>query len=123
MTAQSRHQVPPGARVGLVTLTPGRALIALFKELSGHGVLVADITLTRLQGRLTLVDGLVVAYRCGWLIWPAGRASRRGRPLQTLHSALDTAGAARRLSQPASAARPVGQGHYSALPRAGAGVR
>lgn len=123
MTAQARHQVPPGARAGLVTLSPGRALIALFKELSGHGIPVADMTLTRLQGRLTLADGLVVAYRCGWLIWSAGRASRRGRPLQTLHSALDTAGAARRLSQPLPPARPAGQGHYSARPHAEAGTR
>jgi len=58
------------------------------------------MTLTRLQGTLTLADGLVVAYRCGWLMWPAGRASHRGRPLQTLHSALGAAGAARRLTQP-----------------------
>jgi len=92
-------EVPLDTGAGMVTVAPGRALIALFKELTSYGVPVAGMTLTRLQGMLMLEDGRVVAYRCGWLIWPAGRASRRGRPLQTLHSARGAAGAARRLTQ------------------------
>jgi histidine kinase-like protein len=56
-----------------------------------------------------LAGGLAVRYCCGWLVWPAGRLSRQGRPLHTLHSAHDPAGAARRLTLP-SAARPVAGG-------------
>ena len=92
-------EVPLDTGADLVTVAPGRALIALFNELTSYGVPVAGMTLTRLQGVLMLEDGRVVAYRCGWLIWPAGRSSRRGRPLQTLHSARGAAGAARRLTQ------------------------
>jgi hypothetical protein len=86
------------------TLTPGRALSALMAELTSRGLPPTGIgmNLTRLQGTLILPCGLAVGYRCGWLVWPAGRPSRRGRPLHTLHNALDPAGAARRL-----AAEPV----------------
>jgi hypothetical protein len=86
----------PGGRP--VTLTPGRALIALLGELDACGLPVTGMNLTRLQGTLTLPDGLAVSYCCGWLAWPAGRPSGRGRPLHTLHNAHDPAGAARRLA-------------------------
>ncbi|HUY45891.1 MAG TPA: hypothetical protein VMV92_09225 [Streptosporangiaceae bacterium] len=52
------------------------------------------MTITRLQGTLTLAGGPDVVYRCGWLFWPAGRLSRAGRPLYALHQARDPAGAA-----------------------------
>lgn len=87
----------PGGRH--VTLTPGRALITLLGELSTRDLPVRGMTLTRLQGALTLPGGLAVSYCCGWLVWPAGRPSSRGRPLHTLHNAHDPAGAARRLTQ------------------------
>ena len=81
-----------------VTLTPGRALIALLGELDACGLPVTGMNLTRLQGTLTLPGGLAVSFCCGWLAWPAGRPSGRGRPLHTLHNAHDPAGAARRLA-------------------------
>jgi hypothetical protein len=80
------------------TMTPGRALIALHAELAACGLPAADLTITRLNGLLTLAGGLAVRYCCGWLVWPAGRLSRQGRPQHTLHSAQDPAGAARRLA-------------------------
>ena len=83
----------PGGRP--VTLTPGRALIALLGELDACGLPVTGMNLTRLQGTLTLPGGLAVSFCCGWLAWPAGRPSGRGRPLHTLHNAHDPAGAAR----------------------------
>ena len=87
----------PGGRP--VTLTPGGALIALLGELAACGLPVTGMNLTRLQGTLTLPGGLAVSYCCGWLAWPAGRPSGRGRPLHTLHNAHDPAGAARRLAR------------------------
>jgi hypothetical protein len=84
------------------TMTPGRALIALLAELAACGLPVAGMTITRLQGTLTLPGGPVVRYCCGWLVWPAGRPGHRGRPLRTLHSAHDPAGAARGLAQHAT---------------------
>jgi hypothetical protein len=87
----------PGGRH--VTLTPGRALITLLGELGARGLPVRGMTLTRLQGALTLPGGLAVSYCCGWLVWPAGRPSGRGRPLHTLHNAHDPVGAARRLAR------------------------
>ena len=87
----------PGGRP--VTLTPGGALLALLGELAACGLPVTGMNLTRLQGTLTLPGGLTVSYCCGWLAWPAGRPSGRGRPLHTLHNAHDPAGAARRLAR------------------------
>src|ERR1039457_1335088 len=84
------------------TMTPGRALIALFAELAACGLPVAGMTITRLQGTPTLPSGPVVRYCCGWLVWPSGRPGHRGRPLRTLHSAHDPAGAARGLAQHAT---------------------
>jgi hypothetical protein len=81
-------------------MTPGRALIALLAELAACGLPVAGMTITRLQGTLTLPGGPVVRYCCGWLVWPTDRSSHRGRPLCTLHSAHEPAGAARRLALP-----------------------
>ena len=81
-------------------MTPGRALAALLAELATCGLPVTGMAITRLQGTLTLPGGPVVRYCCGWLVWPAGRSSHRGRPLCTLHSAHDPAGAARRLALP-----------------------
>ena len=82
-----------------VMMTPGRALIALRAELAGWGVAVSGMVITRLHGMMPLAGGPVVRYCCGWLAWSAGRPSHRGRALQTLHSAHDPAGAARRLMQ------------------------
>ncbi len=90
-------------------MTPGWALIALHAELAARGLPAADMTITRLNGILTIAGGQAVRYCCGWLLWPAGRLSRQGRPLHTLHSAQDPAGAARRLALP-SATRPVAGG-------------
>jgi hypothetical protein len=87
----------PGRRP--VTLTPGRALVTLLAELDACGLPVTGMSLTRLQGTLTLPGELAVSYCCGWLVWPAGRPSGRGRPLHTLHNAHDPAGAARRLAR------------------------
>ncbi len=86
----------PGGRP--VPPAPGRALIALLGELAARGLPVTGMCLTRLQGTLTLPGGLAVSYCCGWLAWPSGRPSGRGRPLHTLHNAHDPAGAARRLA-------------------------
>jgi hypothetical protein len=80
-------------------MAPGQALIALLTELAARGLPVTGMTITRLQGTLSLADGQVVRYCCGWLLWSAGRSSYCGRPLHTLHNAHDAAGAARRLSQ------------------------
>lgn len=93
------------------TLTPGSALIALLEELADYGLPVTGMTITRLQGTLTLPVGPVVACRDGWLCWSAGRSSRRGRPLQRLHSARDAAGAARRLAR---SVPPVGRNDTAA---------
>jgi hypothetical protein len=91
--------------------TPGRALMALRAELAGIGVTVTGMTVTRLSGTLTVPGGLVVRYCCGWLMWSAGRPSRRRRPLQAIHSAHDPSGAALKLASAASHAGPtVGPG-------------
>lgn len=79
--------------------TPGGALIALMSELTARGVSPSGMNLTRLQGTLILRGGVSVRYSCGWLAWPTGRTSQRGRPLHTLHDAHDAAGAARRLAR------------------------
>ncbi len=71
------------------------------RELAGRGVMVAGLTITRWHGVLTLASGPAVRYCHGWLLWPAGRLSRAGRPLCAMHYAADPAGAARRLSPPA----------------------
>jgi hypothetical protein len=98
----SRPPVPAGPTAGhrLPAGSVCRALAALLAELDARGMATAGMTITRLQGTLTLAGGPAVAYRCGWLFWPAGRLSRRGRPLYSAHHAQDPAGAARRLARP-----------------------
>ena len=81
-------------------MPPGRALEGLRTELAARGRATAGMTITRLQGILTLAGGPGVGYSCGWLFWPAGRLSRGGRPLYAVHRAGDPAGAARRLALP-----------------------
>jgi hypothetical protein len=83
-------------------MPPGRALEGLRVELAAWGLATAGMTITRLQGTLTLAGGPAVEYRCGWLFWPAGRLSRGGRPLYAAHRAQDPAGAARRLAPPSA---------------------
>jgi hypothetical protein len=95
--------VPASPSTHAVIMTPGQALIALRSELAGCGVAVSGMVITRLHGVMPLADGPVVRYCCGWLAWSAGRPSHRGRALQTLHSAHDPAGAARRLAQSSGA--------------------
>jgi hypothetical protein len=91
----SRPPVPAGPATG--HCLPGgsvcRALAALLGELDARGMATAGMTITRLQGTLTLAGGPAVGYRCGWLFWPAGRLSRDGRPLYAAHRAQDPAGA------------------------------
>jgi hypothetical protein len=97
----ARPDLPPGPLPGPgwpVRGTPGGALAALMSELTARGVSPAGMNLTRLQGTLILRGGVAVRYSCGWLGWPTGRTSQRGRPLHTLHEAHDAAGAARRLA-------------------------
>src|SRR6266568_1244818 len=72
---------------------------ALLGELDARRVAVDGMTITRLHGTLTLGNGLAVRYSSGWLIWAVGRPSCQQRPLHTLHSAHDPAGAARRLAR------------------------
>lgn len=79
-------------------MPPGQALQGLRAELASRGVATAGMTVTRLQGMLTLAEGPGVGYRCGWLFWPAGRLSAGGRPLYAVHRAGDPSGAARRLA-------------------------
>ncbi|MGI8445792.1 MAG: hypothetical protein ACR2MP_01115 [Streptosporangiaceae bacterium] len=74
------------------------ALRALLGELDACGLHASGMVITRLQGTLTLTGGVTVRCCSGWLVWPTGRASRQGRPLQTLHSVYDPSGAARRLA-------------------------
>ena len=103
----SRPPVPAGPTPG--HCPPGgsvcRALAALLAELDARGMATAGMTITRLQGTLTLAGGPAVGYRCGWLFWPAGRLSRSGRPLYSAHRAQDPAGAARRLAPPSAPGR------------------
>ena len=61
-------------------MPPGRALAALRAELDARGLATASMTITRLQGILTLAGGPAIGYRYGWLFWPAGRLSRGGPP-------------------------------------------
>lgn len=90
---------------------PSQALGALFTELAARGRGVRGMTVTRFEGTLTLAGGPAVRYRCGWLTWPAGRLSARGRPLLTVHNAGDPAGAARRLAGTGAAGlAPPGRG-------------
>jgi len=95
-------------------MPPGRALAALRAELDTRGLATAGMTITRLQGILTLAGGPGVGYRYGWLFWPAGRLSRGGRPLYAVHAGSDPAGAARRLALPGP-----GTGNEMALARNG----
>ncbi|HUZ26778.1 MAG TPA: hypothetical protein VMV07_23745 [Streptosporangiaceae bacterium] len=81
-------------------MSPGRALEGLRAELAARGLATVGMTITRLQGMLTLAEGPGVEYHCGWLFWPAGRLSISGRPLYAVHCARDPAGAARRLALP-----------------------
>jgi len=91
-----------------VTLTAGQALIALLAGLAARRLPAtsSSMNLDRLRATVTLPGGVTVRCCCGWLAWPAGRPSRRGRPLHTLHPAHDPAGAARRLTRPASPGPP-----------------
>ena len=99
----------PRAQETLVTwpelMSPGRALEGLRVELAARGLATVGMTLTRLQGMLTLAEGPGVGYHCGWLFWPAGRLSIGGRPLYAVHRAGDPAGAARRLALPRAPGR------------------
>jgi serine/threonine-protein kinase RsbW len=88
----------PDGAADIRPVTPSQALGALFTELAARGRGVRGMTVTRFEGTLTLYGGPAVRYRCGWLTWPAGRLSARGRPLLTVHNAADPAGAARRLA-------------------------
>lgn len=81
------------------TMKPVSVLAALRAELAVCGLSASGLAITRLEGILTLESGTAVRYRKGWLMWPAGRLSRRGRPLQAVHWAGDPAGAARRLAR------------------------
>lgn len=89
--------------------TPGGTLIALLRELTARGLAPAAMSLSRLEGTLILPGGLAIRYGCGWLSWPTGRISQRGRPLHTLHGAHDVAGAARRLARTPAASTVAGQ--------------
>ena len=104
-----------------------QALKTLVEELATCGFPVSGmaVTLTRLQAVLTLPDGLAVQCRGGWLLWPTGRASIRGRPLHTLHSVYDAVGAARRIAHlmRVRPARADAQGRYSGLAAAGRSER
>jgi hypothetical protein len=105
--AEAELLPPPPGRGGTAgTMTPGRALAALRTALAADGQQVDGMTISRLQGVLIPASGPPVRYACGWLIWPAGRLSHRGRSLYTVHSAADPAGAARRLIGPDSPASP-----------------
>ena len=75
------------------------SLKTLVAEMAIRGLPLTSMPLTRLQAVLILPNGLAVQCCCGWLLWPTGRVSSRGRPLHTLHSIEDAAGAARRLAQ------------------------
>jgi hypothetical protein len=94
----------PGSQAA--PMTPARALAALLAELATSNLPGTDMAITRLQGTLTLPGRPVISYCCGWLLWPTDRSSHRGRPLHTLHSAHDPAGAARRLALPVTLATP-----------------
>jgi len=90
-------------------MTPGLALRGLLTELARAGWAVRGMTVTRLEGTLQIEGGLLVRYGCGWLAWPAGRASARGRPLHVLHSARDPVGAARKLTRSAQGRQTAGR--------------
>jgi hypothetical protein len=98
----SRPPVPAGPAPGhcLPAHSAGRALAALRAEMDARGMATAGMTITRLQGTMTLAGGPAVSYRCGWLFWPACRPSLDGRPLYAAHRAQDPADAARRLALP-----------------------
>lgn len=87
---------------GTAARSPGRpssaqALAALRTELAASGVTVTGMTLTRLNGTLTLPGDFSVTYLSGWLWWQPGRLSSRGRPLHAIHPAGDPVGATRRI--------------------------
>ena len=109
----SRPPVPAGPTAGhcLPGDSAGRALAALRAELDDRGMATASLTITRLQGTLTLAGGPAVGYRNGWLFWPAGRLSRGGRPLYAAHRAQDPGGAARRLARPGAGPTTQRHGH------------
>jgi len=104
-------QSAPARALAWPELRPaGRALAWLRSELAARGLEATGMTITRLQGTLTLADGMAVQYRDGWLFWPAGRLSSSGRPLHAIHPAGRSRGAARRLavSRPGAAALSAG---------------
>jgi hypothetical protein len=75
------------------------ALKQLVNRLAAGGLPLTGMMLTRWQAMLILRDGRVMWCCCGWLLWRTGKVSSRGRPLHTLHSVHDPAGAVRRLTQ------------------------
>jgi hypothetical protein len=83
--------------------TPAWPDLALAREPGGRGHAGTP------GGALILPGGLAIRYGCGWLGWPTGRISQRGRPLHTLHGAHDVAGAARRLARTPAASTVSGQ--------------
>jgi hypothetical protein len=85
------HQSPAAA--------PRPALRALLDEFAACGLPLRGVTVTRLRVSLVLTDGRIVWCCSRWLLWLTGRPSCRGRPLYTLHSVDDAAGAARRLAR------------------------
>ena len=103
--SSARGQADPDREAG----TPGGALIGLLRELTVRGVEPAGMSLSRLGGTLILPGGLAIRYGCGWLGWPTGRVSQRGRPLHTVHGAHDVAGAARRLARTPAASAVAGR--------------
>jgi Histidine kinase-like ATPase domain len=96
------HPMPTPAESGGIRpgeTYPGWALSALHAELAARSVPAVGATLCRRTWTLTLAGGLCVRCCGGWLVWPTGRLSSRGRPLHAMHSVHDAAGAAARLTQ------------------------
>jgi hypothetical protein len=110
LPCQAQQSAPARAAAWPELRPAGRALAWLRSELAVRGLAATGMTITRLQGTLTLADGLTVQYRDGWLFWPAGRLSSSGRPLHAIHPAGRSSGAARRLavSRPGAAALSAG---------------
>src|SRR5260370_10076807 len=71
----SRPPVPagPAAGHGLPGGGAGRALAALLAELQAPRLATAGLTITPLQGTLTLAGRPPAAYPCRCPFWPAGR--------------------------------------------------
>jgi hypothetical protein len=80
-------------------LASSLALKVLITRLAAGGLPLAGMMLTRWQAVLLLPDGRVVRCCCGWLVWQIDKVSSQSRPLHTVHSLQDAAGAVRRLTQ------------------------